>query len=153
MSGWRGTILKGWTFVTSLTVGTGLPLTASVLGAVPPTGFTCCIRPDYTGASVYDAPGGRWLNPAAFVAPLPGQWGDVGRSTITGPAQFALNGSMGRTFTDHWDLRFDATNFLNTVTFPSYNTTITPTITSAQFGVPPSANPMRKLQVTLRWRF
>ncbi|HTX36352.1 MAG TPA: carboxypeptidase regulatory-like domain-containing protein [Bryobacteraceae bacterium] len=149
LSGWRGAIFKGWTFVTTLTLGTGLPLTPSDLVAVPPTGFTCCIRPEYTGVSVYSAPAGRWLNPAAYIAPLPGQWGDAGRDSITGPAQFSLSGSMGRTFTDHLDVRFDATNLLNNVTFPSWNTTLG----NAQFGLPLSANGMRKLQATVRWRF
>ena len=47
------------------------------------------------------------------------------------------------------DFRFDATNALNHVTYPSWNTTIT----SAQFGLPMSANAMRVLQATLRVRF
>ena len=149
LSGWRGAIFKGWTFVTNVTVGTGLPLTPSVVEIVQPTGFTCCIRPDFTGAPIYDTASGRHLNPDAFTKPLQGQWGTAGRDTITGPGQFSLNGSMGRNFTDRLDLRFDATNLLNTVVFPSWNTTIT----SAQFGLPPNANPMRKMQVTLRWRF
>ncbi len=88
MSGWRGAILKGWTFVTTVNLGTGLPLTPSLQATVPGTGFTCCIRPEYTGQSVTDAPGGRHLNPAAYIAPLPGQWGNAGRDSITGPAQF-----------------------------------------------------------------
>ena len=89
------------------------------------------------------------MNPGAFVAPLAGQWGNAGRDTITGPAQFSLNASMGRSFNTHLDVRFDATNILNNVTFTSWNTTIT----SAQFGVPLLANPMRSMQATLRWRF
>ncbi len=149
LSGWHGAVLKGWTLTTTLTLGTGMPLTPNALLAVPPTGFTCCIRPEYTGASVYAAPAGRWLNPDAYIAPLPGQWGDAGRDSITGPAQFALNGSMGRTFTDHLDVRFDVTNLLNNVTFPSWNTTLG----NAQFGLPLSANSMRRMQATVRWRF
>ncbi len=100
-----------------------------------------------------DAPEGRHLNPAAYTAPLPGQWGNAGRDSITGPAQFSLNGSMGRNFTDKWDLRFDGTNLLNTVTYPNWITTFTTSGPSAQFGLPLMANQMRKLQVTLRWRF
>ena len=47
------------------------------------------IRPDYTGAPLYAAPAGLFLNPAAYTAP-PGQWGNAGRNSITGPAQFTL---------------------------------------------------------------
>jgi hypothetical protein len=47
------------------------------------------------------------------------------------------------------DLRVDATNAFNHVTFTSWNTTIT----SAQFGLPTNANAMRSMQTTLRVRF
>jgi len=60
---------------------------------------------------------------------------------------------MGRTF--RWgdrvniDVRIDATNALNHVTYPNWNTTVG----SAQFGLPTTANPMRSLQSTVRLRF
>jgi trimeric autotransporter adhesin len=153
LSGWRGALLKEWTFMTSITAGSGLPLTPTYLTAVQGTGVTGPIRPDYTGASVYSAPPGLYLNPAAYAAPLPGEWGNAGRDSIIGPRQFALNASVGRTFrmTDrlNLDLRVDSTNALNHVTFPSWNTTIN----SAQFGLPMTANAMRDLQTTLRVRF
>ena len=110
------------------------------------TGITGTIRPDYTGASVNAAPPGFFLNPAAYTAPAPGQWGDAGRDSITGPAQFSLNASIGRTFRLgsrlNADWRMDATNVLNTVTYTSWNTTVT----SPLFGLPNQANTMRKLQ-------
>ena len=66
----------------------------------------------YTGAPLYDAPPGLLLNPAAYTAPPPGQWGNAGRNTITGPSQFTLNASLARTFriSDrvNTDLRIDA---------------------------------------------
>ncbi|MGD0668545.1 MAG: TonB-dependent receptor [Bryobacteraceae bacterium] len=153
VSGWRGTALKDWTFVLTPTAGTGMPLTPIYLAAVNGTGVTGSIRPDYTGAPLYSATGGRNLNPAAYTAPPLGEWGNAGRNSITGPAQFDLNASMARTFrvTDRWnaDLRFDATNVLNHVTYPNWVTTVT----SNQFGLPLSANAMRAIQVTLRLRF
>jgi len=86
-------------------------------------------------------------------APASGQWGNAGRNSITGPAQFSLNASAGRTF--RWgdrltaDLRVDASNALNHPVFPSWNTVIG----SAQFGLPNPAGAMRTLQTTLRVRF
>ena len=110
-------------------------------------------RPDFTGLSLYDAPPGLFLNPAAVAKPLPGHWGNAGRNSITGPSQFVLNASMARTFrmSDrvNADVRFDATNVLNHVTFPRWDTNIN----SIQFGLPNSANAMRNLQPTLRLRF
>ena len=62
------------------------------------TGVMGALRPDYTGASVYAAPPGLSLNPAAYTAPLPGQYGNAGRDPSLGPSQFTLNASAGRTF-------------------------------------------------------
>ncbi len=153
LSGWRGALLKEWTFVSQINAGSGLPLTPVYLAAVRGTGVTGSIRPDYTGAPVRNAPPGFFLNPAAYAAPATGQWGNAGRNSITGPAQFVLNAGMGRTFrvSDRLsaDLRIDATNALNHVTFPNWNTIVT----SAQFGLPTITNPMRSVETTFRLRF
>jgi len=153
LSGWRGGLLKDWTFVSQVSAGSGLPQSPVYLAPVPGTGVTGTIRPNYTGASIYSAPAGLFLNPAAYAAPASGQWGNAGRDSIRGPLQFNLNGSLARTFRvrDRYslDLRFDAANLLNHVTYPGWNTTIN----SAQFGLPVAANAMRTMQTTLRLRF
>ncbi|HEV2448069.1 MAG TPA: TonB-dependent receptor, partial [Candidatus Sulfopaludibacter sp.] len=148
LSGWRGTAFKGWTFINQLKIGTGFPETPSYPAALGLTGVTGPVRPDYTGQPLYTAPPGLFLNPAAFTAPV-GHWGDAARNMITGPAVFSMDSSMARTFKENLDLRFDATNTLNHVTFTSWNATTT----SPQFGLPLAANKMRVFQVTLRWRF
>ena len=153
LSGWRGALFKEWSVATQITAGSGLPETPIYLAPVPGTGYMNTLRPEFTGAPLYAAPRGSFLNPAAYMAPLPGQWGNAGRDSITGPAQFTLNGSLGRTFrvSDrlNLDLRFDATNALNHVTFTTWNTTVN----STQFGLPAAANAMRSMQTTLRLRF
>ena len=134
-------LFREWTVVTQLNYGTGLPLTPTSFSPVSGTGVTGSIRANYTGADPYDAPAGLHLNPAAYTAPGADQWGNAGRNTITGPAQFSLNASASRTFRwgDHLnaDLRVDATNALNHPVFPSWNTVIT----SAQFGLPNPGGP------------
>ena len=153
MTGWRGTLFKGWTVLTTIIAGTGLPETPVYLAAVPGTGFTGTIRPDSTGASIYASPAGVHLNTAAYTAPLPGQWGTAGRNSITGPDQFSLDGSFVRSFRPssrfYLDLRVDATNLLNHGVFTGWNTTVN----STQFGLPIAANPMRSLETSLRLRF
>jgi hypothetical protein len=152
MSGWKGTLFKEWTVLTQITAGSGLPETPLYLAAVPGTGVTGSIRPDATGAPLYAAPAGLSLDPAAYAVPPSGQWGNAGRDSITGPRQFGLNASLGRTFRrDRYnlDFRLDSTNFLNHPTFASWYTTIN----SAQFGLPTSANAMRSVQASLRLRF
>jgi hypothetical protein len=63
---------------------------------------------------------------------------------------------MGRSFTvgdrHSIDVRFDATNALNHVTFPNWNTTVT-FPTNPQFGLPSSANQMRVIRANVRLRF
>jgi trimeric autotransporter adhesin len=152
LNGWRGALLKEWTLVSAINAGTGLPLTPNYLAPVEGTGVTGALRPNYTGASVYDAPPGLFLNPEAYTAPLPGQWGNAGRNSITGPAQFSMNASMGRTFrlSDRLtaDLRIDATNPINHPTFTSWNTTV-----GNLFGLPVSVNAMRSLITRFVVRF
>jgi hypothetical protein len=111
------------------------------------------LRPNATGASITAAPAGLFLNPAAFQAPAPGQWGNAARNSITGPTQFSMTGTLGRTFPwgDRFniDLRVDAQNVLNHVTYQSWITNIS----STQFGLPANTNQMRILQTTVRVRF
>ncbi|MGA9980858.1 MAG: TonB-dependent receptor, partial [Candidatus Sulfotelmatobacter sp.] len=146
MTGWRGRLLKGWTVLTTIVAGTGLPETPVYLAAVPGTGSTGTIRPDPTGASIYSSLAGVHLNAAAYAAPLPGQWGTAGRNSITGPDQFSLDAALVRSFRPssrfYLDLRVAATNLLNHGAFTAWNSTVN----STQFGVPIASNPMRSLQ-------
>jgi hypothetical protein len=153
VNGWKGALFKEWTIGSQITATSGMPLTPVDFAAVAGTGVTGSIRPDYTGAPLYNPPAGLYLNPAAYAVPQPGQWGNAGRNSITGPSQFGLNASLGRIFqmTERFslDFRVDATNALNHVTFPSWNTTVT----STQFGLPNPANAMRSVQTSVRLRF
>jgi hypothetical protein len=153
LSGWKGALWKEWTFLTQLAAGSGLPQTPIYLATVPGTGVTGTIRPEYTGAALYQAAPGSFLNSSAYLAPLSGQWGNAGRNSIAGPVEFTLNASLGRTFrlSDRFnlDLRIDSANPLNHVTYTTWNIIVN----NAQFGLPASANSMRSLQTTLRLRF
>jgi hypothetical protein len=152
IDGLKGTLFKGWTVTGQLTTGSGLPLTPVYLTSVAGTGVTGTLRPDVVGAVAATADG-SYLNPSAFAAPAAGRWGNAGRNSITGPAQFSLNTGVARTFTLsdrlNLDWRIDANNILNRVTYTGVNTIFD----SPQFGLPNRANTMRKLQTTLRLRF
>lgn len=153
VGGWRGRLLKDWTFATQITAGSGLPLTPVYFTGVRGAGVTGSIRPDVTGVSVYDAPPGFHLNRAAFAAPQEGAWGNAGRNSITGPSQFTLNGSLSRVFPIrdriNLDLRLEANNALNHPVYPSWVSIVT----SAQFGLPDQVNQMRSMQIVARMRF
>ena len=152
VDGLKGRLLKDWTFVAQLTVGSGLPLTPMYLVPVPGTGYVGSIRARLTGAST-DAPDDYYLNPLAYGAPAAGEWGDAGRNSARGPQQFSLNAAVGRTF--RWgerfniDWRIDATNVLNRLVYTSVNTIVG----NPQFGQPSAINQPRKIQSSLRVRF
>src|SRR5439155_22256559 len=123
-----------------------------LLTSVAGTGVTGTIRASLTGAPT-DAPAGFYANPAAYIGPAPGRWGNAARNSITGPAQFGLNAGITRTFLVgnrfNLDWRIDATNVVNRVTYASANTIVG----SPQFGLPNRANTMRKIQTSVRLRF
>jgi len=148
LSGWRGAIIKGWTIVSQITLGTGMPETPLYPVAVGPTGFSNSTRPEYDGLPLYQTTDGAHFNVNAFAPPPAGSWGNAGRDSLTGPNQFSMTASMSRSF-EKFDLRFDSTNPINHVTYPNWNASVL----SGQFGFPSSANAMRSITATLRWRF
>ena len=93
------------------------------------------------------------MNPAAYAPPASGSGATPAATRSTGPRQFSLDAGIGRTFLwgDRFNLdwRLNATNVLNRVTYAAVNTFVG----SPQFGLPTAANPMRKVQATLRVRF
>jgi hypothetical protein len=150
---WREKLFAQWTMSAQLTVGSGTPLSPVLLAPVAGTGITGSLRPDVTGAPINVDADGRQVNPAAFAAPGAGQWGNAGRNSIRGPSQFELNASFARSFRFNQrtslDFRIDATNLLNRVTYPDWNTLVG----STQFGLPTRANGMRTLQPSIRLNF
>ena len=152
LSGWRGRLYKEWTVQTQITAGTGLPQTP-IDSSVVVAGYSAFVRPNVTGAPLYAAPPGLFLNPAAYAPPAPGQWGDARRDGITGPNQFSLNAAMVRTFRldskINLDVQIAAANALNHVSYTAW----VPNINSTQFGLPAAANSMRSIQTSLRLRF
>ncbi len=153
MTGWRGSAFKGWTATSQITVGSGLPVTPIVLTPVGTTGVTGTVRASLTGVSPDPLTDDSYVNPAAFTAPASGQWGNAGRNSLRGPAQFSMNLGLSRSFLMgerySFDWRIDITNVLNQVTYSSINTIVG----SPQFGLPDRANSMRKILSTMRFRF
>jgi hypothetical protein len=154
VKGWKGALLKDWTFTNSVNWRTGAPLTATIAGVtVGGTGITG-IRADATGLSLAAPPGsGQPFNLAAFAVPASGQWGNAGRNTIIGPALWGLNASLGRVFRlgekRSADLRFDSTNVLNHVVVSGWSTVVN----AYTYGLPTGAQAMRSMTANLRFRF
>jgi outer membrane receptor protein involved in Fe transport len=152
LSGWRGKLIKDWTFLDSIHLGTGLPLTPTV-GGVLGSVSAPDLRASYTGESIYAAPAGKYLNPFAVSAPAAGEWGNAGIGSIVGPSQFSMNASMQRSFrlNDRFtlSLQINANNALNHVVFGTWGTIAT----SSQFGVAANPNTMRNVTTVMRLTF
>lgn len=89
------------------------------------------LRPNLvTGVSPYarDTTGKLWLNPAAFSAPEPGTFGNLGRNALRGPgfSQVDLQISRRIRFTERqsFTLRVEAFNILNHVNFSNPNASL-----------------------------
>ena len=154
VNGWKGALMKDWTFSGNVSVRSGNPFTATVGGnrsQVSGTAVSNTLRANATGLSVDET--GLLFNTAAFSAPLAGQWGNAGRNTIPGPTTFSLNGSLGRIFRigerRSADLQFQAQNLLNRVTITNWGTVLG----STNYGLAASAAAMRKITINLRFRF
>jgi hypothetical protein len=152
VDGVRGALFKDWTITSEFRRGSGLPFTPVWFAAVAGTGIVG-VRPALTGVSPAPVAAGSYANAAAYGAPPDGGWGNAGRNSIRGPAQFSLDVAVARVFRLRGRLNLEcrvaATNVLNRVTFSRIDTVIT----SPQFGLPTATNAMRRLQVTTRLRF
>ena len=95
MGGWPGRLLKEWTIVGTAVVGQRPAGDAGLLSGRPGNRLHRhhSTQP-YRRTHLPPPHAGLHLNPAAYSAPLPGQWGTAGRNSITGPDQFSLDSSV-----------------------------------------------------------
>ncbi len=146
--------LRNWTLGGGLTLRTGQPLTARVLGNRADSGGTGVVgsgRADATGEAIT---GGRFFNLDAFTVPPSGRFGNAGRNTIPGPGWFGVNASLSRAFrlgeSRRWiEVRLESNNVTNHANF----TGLGAVINALNYGLPTAASPMRTVTATLRYRF
>ena len=145
------TLMRGWTLSGTLTATSGTPFTALVTGDPSGTAYTGNARAQATGLPVTDGAG--YFNPLAFTTPTTGTFGNAGRDTIPGIANFSLNASVFRSFRidekRRIEFRVDSTNPINHVNVSQINTTVN----SIQYGLPVGAGAMRNVTATARFRF
>ncbi len=149
-TGLRADLLRGWTMAGTLTATSGTPFTATVPGDPSGTGFTGTSRAQATGVPVS---GGDYFNLAAFTVPANGTFGNAGRNTIPGIANFSVTASFFRSFKlddkRRIEFRLDSTNPINHVNVSQINTTVG----TVNYGLPVGAGAMRTMNATVRLRF
>ncbi len=151
----RNVMLRDWQLTGGITIRSGSPFTAMVLGNRSDAGGSGAVgsgRADATGLPI-DASSG-FFNLAAFALPPSGRYGNAARNTITGPMTGSVNMSFGRNIRfkesrRSMDLRLEANNVLNSVNI----TGIGATVNSSSYGLALNASNMRSVSMNLRFRF
>jgi outer membrane receptor protein involved in Fe transport len=155
--------IAGWNINGSFTLAGGTPLTARILGNVSNNtgtakGANNSLRADATGLPVSLPWTGRtsaqFFNTQAFAIPSPGQYGNAGRNTITGPGSNLINLSMRKSFRlDEHGRRIDffwaVSNVLNHPNWASVGTAVN----ALNFGVVAGLRQMRAMTMNLRFSF
>ncbi|MCX6635401.1 MAG: TonB-dependent receptor, partial [Acidobacteria bacterium] len=150
----KGPLLKDWSFSGGLTLRSGTPLTARVLGNRSDSGGTGVVGSGRAEATGLPVGGGRFFNLDAFTLPPIGRYGNAGRNTVPGLVSLGANLSFGRSFklkgeNRRMDVRVESNNFTN---HPSY-TGLTTVVNSLNYGLPSAVSAMRTVTGTLRFRF
>jgi len=119
---------EGWSLNTVFQARTGFPLHIFTRN-VPIPGQASETRPDLVpDVPVWivdgSAPGGKRLNPAAFVLPATARQGTLGRNVFTGFGATQIDASVARrfVFTERLTLQFRADVF-NVLNHPNFSTT------------------------------
>jgi hypothetical protein len=90
-------ILGGWALSGIGTGRSGRPVnvTISRAASVVPGGYNLTQRPDLVDGVSLIPPGGstpaQWINPAAFLVPAAGTWGNAGRNIARGPSLYQVD--------------------------------------------------------------
>ncbi len=116
-------VLGGWQLSGLLQARTGRALTVQLTRSSLdlPDGNTTNQRPNRVPGVPLAPPGApsatQWINPAAFVVPARGTWGDAGRGIIAGPGLVQLDLALGKRFgigsERSAELRWEVFNVLN----------------------------------------
>jgi len=98
----------------------------------------------------------RWFNPAAFIDPASGKFGNAGRGTIRGPGFGIWDLAAIKSFTfavagheTKFSLRAEVFNIFNHVNFSGVSTTLN----SGTYGRVTSVREPRQMQMSLRYEF
>ena len=154
-SGWRSKLASGWSVSGIQTLQSGFPFTP-VLGYNPSNDGDSRnpVRPSwnpaFTGTLIPGSPN-QYFNPAAFIVPPTGAYGNAGRNTLIGPGVANLDASALKTtaISERVNLQFRAEffNLLNRANFGTPNTVV---FTSASAVPAPTAGVITSTSTTSR---
>jgi hypothetical protein len=152
---WFSRLAADWQVSAIQTLLSGLPSTPQLSYNPSNDGDTRnpvrpSVNPNFTGSIIEGGPN-QYFNPNAFIQPLPGTYGNVGRNTLPGPNLYETDLSVSRRFslTERLGLQFrtEIFNLFNHVNFNTPN----PVVYAAATGGPsPTAGVITSTATTSR---
>jgi hypothetical protein len=145
----------GWQIVGINSFTTGTPFTVHAMTDFSNTGGDA--RPNAVLGVSNTPPGGRsrqeWFNPAAFTNPANGQFGNVGRNTISAPGNISIDLSAFKNFnlTERTRIQFRS-EFFNLINHPNFRSPST-TYDGSNPGELTTAATSRQIQLALKFLF
>lgn len=154
-TGWRDALAAGWSVSAIETIQSGLPFTPQ-LGFNPTNNgdsrnpIRPSLNPAFSGPVILGTPN-LYFNPAAFVTPVNGTYGNVGRDTLIGPGIVSLDISALKTtnITERVRLQFRA-EFFNALNHTNFSTPNPVVFTSASAAPSPTAGVITATATTSR---
>jgi hypothetical protein len=152
---WKNLLIANWQLSTIVTAQSGLPFTPQLSYNPSNDGDTRNpVRPSWNPKSTGDVILGgaeEYFNPLAFIQPLPGTYGNVGRNVLQGPSLVEADLSLAKRFSlsEKMTLQFRAEifNFLNHTNLNTPN----PVVYTAATGEPsPTAGVITSTATTSR---
>jgi Carboxypeptidase regulatory-like domain len=152
---WLDHLIEGWQLSGIETIQSGLPFTPQLSYNPSNDGDTRNpVRPSWNpafiGPLIPRLPG-QYFNPNAFVQPLPGTYGNVGRNVLQGPGLAELDLSIAKRFalSERFNLQFRAESFnlLNRANLNAPNPVV---FTAATGGPSPTAGVITNTSTTSR---
>jgi hypothetical protein len=154
-SRWVKKLIGNWQLSGIETLQSGLPFTPQLSYNPSNDGDTRnpvrpSLNPNFTGQVIHGGPN-RYFNPAAFIQPLPGTYGNAGRNTLQGPGLAETDVSLGKKFSlsDRLDLQFRS-EFFNVFNHSNFNTPNPVVYASATGGPSPTAGVITTTSTTSR---
>ncbi len=152
---WLNRLIGDWQISGIETIQSGLPFTPQLSYNPSNDGDTRNpVRPSwnpaFTGPLILGLPG-KYFNPNAFIQPLPGTYGSVGRNVLQGPGLAELDLSLAKKFalSERFNLQFRAESFnlLNRANLNAPNPVV---FTAATGGPSPTAGVVTNTSTTSR---
>jgi hypothetical protein len=132
LGGARNRLVSGWQFNTIVTLLSGFPFTPQIGSNRSGDGDTRnpdrpSLNPAFSGPVVLGNPN-QWFNPDAFVLPIAGTYGNLGRGVYSGPGLADVDASLFKStaINERTNLQFRAEffNVLNHANFGTPNATV-----------------------------